>query len=242
VDMQDRSAGRADDLIGDGEQTLIAAAAEEEAKHRNLAEHVVQPVDRHEGAAHAHLVGRVVQRPLDGAADRRSLRHAFAHGELAVLTTELGAQAGEEDAVLRPARATGSDPVERRLALYREVAHIEQAFLGARLDRWRVHGECELAADHLGIHIVEAEEGAGVVGLEIDHVAPEPLLAALLELRAQRRVLADLAVEREALDDAAAAGKFQVDAAERLAIVAGNRAELEIDIEVDVLQLALAVL
>src|ERR1700756_1324468 len=98
IHTQHRCAWGAHHLIGNGEQALIVTVAEDGAEHRDLAEYVVAPIERHEGAAHAPLVGFVVQRALDGAADRRPLRHALAHGELAVLAAELGAQAREEDA------------------------------------------------------------------------------------------------------------------------------------------------
>src|SRR5258707_7364043 len=44
IDPKYRLAGRADDLVGHADQALIAAAAEEQADDRDLAEHVVEPV------------------------------------------------------------------------------------------------------------------------------------------------------------------------------------------------------
>ena len=74
----------------------------------------------------------------------------------------------------------------------------------------------------------------------IDHVAALPLPAAA-QIRRHGRIATDLAGERKVLHDAVAARQFAIDAAQGLAVEAGDRAELEIDIEVDVLGLALGV-
>src|SRR5262249_53999373 len=68
IDAQHRRARRADHLVGDAEQALVAAA-EERPDDRELAEHVVEAVERNEGAAHADLVAMVVDVAIDRAAD-----------------------------------------------------------------------------------------------------------------------------------------------------------------------------
>src|SRR5204862_412591 len=102
------------------DQSLLVAAAEEQSENRDLSEHVVQAVHRHEGAAHAHLVAGIVDRALDGGADHRALDHAVADGERAVLPGELGAQRAEGDAVAGAVGSAGSYALELRLALDRE--------------------------------------------------------------------------------------------------------------------------
>ncbi len=104
----------------------------------------------------------------------------------------------------------------------------------------RFHRQRQLAADHLGVGIGEAEERAGIVGLQVDHVAPLPLRAAA-HLRGDGRIAPELAVEREGLVDPVAPGSLDVDAAQRLAVEAGNRAKLQVDVEIEVLGLALGV-
>src|SRR5258706_2862092 len=82
IDAQDRRAWRADHLIGDPEQAFVAAA-EERPDDRELAEHVVEAVERNESAAHAHLVAMVIDVALYRAADRRAPEQAVADGEAA---------------------------------------------------------------------------------------------------------------------------------------------------------------
>ena len=55
----------------------------------------------------------------------------------------------------------------------------------------------------------------------------------------ERRVAADLGVHGEGADVAAAARQLQIEAAQRFAVVAGDRAELDIEIEVGCFCLAL---
>jgi hypothetical protein len=55
----------------------------------------------------------------------------------------------------------------------------------------------KLASNHLGVGVGKAEEGAGVIGLEIDHLAS---LRGPPEISGQGRIPAKLAVEREAPD------------------------------------------
>jgi len=58
----------------------------------------------------------------------------------------------------------------------------------------------ELASDQFGVCIDEAEEGAGVVGLEVHHVAS---LCTAAQISGQQRVPSKLAVERKVFDRAA---------------------------------------
>ena len=90
----------------------------------------------------------------------------------------------------RAGRSARGHAIERRFALDGEIADVDQAFLGPRFDRRRIHRQRELAADHLGVGVGEAEERAGVVGLEIDHVAA---------LRMRRANLAVSGVSRPSL-------------------------------------------
>ena len=64
-----------------------------------------------------------------------------------------------------PGRSARGGALKRGLALDGEIADVDQALLGAGLDGRRIHRQRELAADHLGVGVGEAEERAGVVGL-----------------------------------------------------------------------------
>src|SRR4051795_11331941 len=77
IDAKYRLAGRTNHLIRHADQPLVAAAAEEKPHDRNLAEHVVQPVHRNEGAAHAHLVSRIIDVALNRRSDGRAFHHAL---------------------------------------------------------------------------------------------------------------------------------------------------------------------
>src|SRR5258708_21732610 len=111
IDAQHRLPEAADDLVGDAKQALIAAAAEEEAQDRNLAEHVVQSVEGNEGPAHAHL-GCGIDVAFAGAADRRPLQHAFALRELPVFLRRYRASPRERHAVLHARPATRAKPTK----------------------------------------------------------------------------------------------------------------------------------
>src|SRR5437868_12847073 len=101
IDPKHRLAWRADDFVGHADQTLIAAAAEQQAKNRNLAEHVVEAIHRNEGTTHAHLIAGIIDAALDGRSDCRALYDALADRELAVLPRKFRAQPREGNAVLR---------------------------------------------------------------------------------------------------------------------------------------------
>src|SRR5262249_22287685 len=107
--------------------------------------------------------------------------------------------------------------------------------------RRRLDRERHLAADHLGVYVIEAEERAGVIRLQDDQVASLSGLSAAMQLGRYRRIAPDFAAQREGPDYPAAPRELQVDATHRLAIVARNRTELQVHIELDILQLAFAV-
>ena len=127
---------------------------------------------------------------------------------------EVGARLGEIDLVAHwdlPGGRILHDAIERAFAADREVAHAQQAFLRALVERRRIHADPHLAAQHARIEVGEAEQRAGIVGLEIDHrTAGGDARAHLAE---QRRVAADLGAEAEAAHAATAAGQPQIETA-----------------------------
>src|SRR5262245_38814868 len=112
IDAQHRRARRADHLVGDAEQALVAAA-EERPDDRELAEHVVEAVERNERAAHADLVAMVVDVSIDRAADGGALEQPVADGEAAERTGEIDPQVRELD----PRRRAAGVPPGSRDAL-----------------------------------------------------------------------------------------------------------------------------
>ena len=128
---------------------------------------------------------------------------AFPDRQLSILPGEFGAQPREGDAVLNAGRSARRQAIKRALALDGEVPDVDQALFGAGLDRRRVHRQFKLAAHHFGIGVGEAQESAGVIGFEIDHVAS---LGAAAQIRGQRRIASKLAAERQASDHAVAPG------------------------------------
>ena len=110
--------------------------------------------------------------------------------------------------------------------------------LRAGIDGRRIHRHPELAAEDLAVGIGEAEERAGVGGFQIDQSRPcaRPRKSAVTGV--SRPILP---VSVKVLIDAVAPRQLGIDAAHRLAVVAGDRAELDVEIEIDVLGLALGV-
>ncbi len=201
IDTEHRRTGRADDLIGHADQSLVAAAAKEQAQDRNLAEHVVEPVHRNQGAAHAHLISGIIDAALDGPADHRAFRDTFANRQLPVLPGKFRAHQRECDAVLNSALPARSQPIERGLTLDGEILDVDQALFRLRLGRRRFHRQRKLASNHFGVGIGEAEERASVVGLEIDDVAA---LRTTAQISGQGGIPSKLAAERKAPDHAIA--------------------------------------
>src|SRR5262245_53127117 len=136
IDAQLRRARLTRDLIGEADQPLVAAAAQDRPEERDLPEHVVEAVEGHDGAAHVHVVVEIIDVAVGkGGADHRTLDESVANGEAAVRAGELNPHAGEIDARLvraalpvrriRPSR----NRLELGLATYREVANVEDAVL-----------------------------------------------------------------------------------------------------------------
>src|SRR3954453_8631663 len=130
VDPQHRRAWRTDHLIGDAQQALVAAA-EQRPHDRDLAENIVEAVERDEGALHAHVVAIVVDVAVHGRADRGPLHQAVANGEASERTGEIHPQARKVHARWRTARLLRrrGDAVERGLTAHREIADVEDALL-----------------------------------------------------------------------------------------------------------------
>src|SRR5258707_15380262 len=126
INAKHRLPERADDLVSHADQPLIAAAAEEQPDNRNLAEHVVQPVHRNEGAAHAHLVSGI-DIAFDGPPDHRAFQYAFPDRELPVLAGEFRARAREGNAALTGGRRAPSQAIKRSPALYGEILDVDYA-------------------------------------------------------------------------------------------------------------------
>src|ERR1700694_1886205 len=96
-----------------------------------------------------------------------------------------------------PRRPTRRQPIERSLALDGEIADVDQALSRAGFNRRRIHRQLKLAASQLAVSVGEAEECAGVIGLEIDHLAA---LRATAQIARQRRIASKLAAERKISD------------------------------------------
>ena len=93
----------------------------------------------------------------------------------------------------------------------------------------RVHRHPHLAAEDLRIGVAEAEQRAGVLGLDIDDVAPA---GASAQIAGERRVAPEPRGQREAHDAAVAARHLEIDAAQRFAVEAGDGAEPDVDVDV----------
>ena len=122
---------------------------------------------------------------------RTAMRAGHA-GEIAAHSRELAR---------RPALGPGAPDTTRSsagFAAHHEIADVEIAFLRRLVLRRRVHRHPHLAAEHARIHVGEAEQRAGVVGLEIDHLVI--VARAQAQVADERRVAADLGVQRETAD------------------------------------------
>src|SRR5262249_47567002 len=181
---------------------------EERTHDRQLAEHVVEPVERNEGAAHAHLVAMIIDISIDSAADRRAFEQSVADGEAAGRTGELDPQTRELDARRLAAGLLrrGGDALERGFSTHHEVANIERAFLRRELRALRIERHPHLAAGNLRVDVVEAEESAGVVRLEDNDLTGAPA-----QIADERRIAAELAVQRQARDGTATARGAQIE-------------------------------
>src|SRR5262249_60471931 len=96
----------------------------------------------------------------------------------------------------------GSAALARRCSAHHEAADVENAVLRREIGALRIERDPHFAAADLGVDVVEAEEGAGVVGLDDDKLAAVgPARAPLAD---DRRITSELGVQREAGDDPAA--------------------------------------
>ena len=181
IDVHDRRARLADHFVGDAEQAFLFAA-EEQAHDRNLAEQIVGAVERHQRAAQMHLVAAVIDHAVDRAAEHGSAHHAVAQRQPRLAAGEVDLHAGEVDIVgVGAARRLRTGlRLRTRLHLHRlfelglvvdrEIPHVEAAELGRIVRRRRIDHALHLAAIHARIDVVEAEEGAGIAGLQLDHL------------------------------------------------------------------------
>src|SRR5262245_13669165 len=158
IDAQLRRARRTRDLIGEADQPLVAAAAQERPEERDLPEHVVEAVKGHDGAAHVHFVVEIIDVALGGGADHRAFDESLANGEAAVRAGELDPHAGEihTGLVRRPLSIrrirTGGDLLQRSFTAHREVANVQNAILWRlRIRARRIHRHIHLTATDLRI-------------------------------------------------------------------------------------------
>ena len=145
----------------------------------------------------------VIDVAIDRAADGGTLEQPVADGEAAERTGEIDAQVRELDAGRRAAGLllAGSNALERRFSAHDETADVENAFLRRKVGALRVERNPHFAADDLGGDVVEAEEGAGVVGLDDDKLTA--VVPARAQLPGERRIASQLGVQREAGDNPA---------------------------------------
>src|SRR5215467_11335471 len=98
ADWIDRDAGgarRSDRLIVDSNQPLFVATAKEQSDDRNLPEHIVEAVERHEGPAQMNVIACVVDIPFYGCAYERSPHDAVANRHLSRKTGKVRAHLAE---------------------------------------------------------------------------------------------------------------------------------------------------
>jgi hypothetical protein len=147
----------------------------------------------------------VIDVAIDRAADGGALQQPVANGEAAERAGEIDAQVRELNSRRRPAGLlrAGSDALERCFSADDETADVENAFLRRKIGALRIERDPHLAAADLGVDVVEAKEGAGVVGLHDDELAA--IGPARAQLADDRRIASQLGVQREAGDNSAAA-------------------------------------
>jgi len=185
-----------------------------------------------------HLIARVIDISFDRRADQRPTNHAVADRHLSRETREVCAHlrkihAARAGRVRRP----GHHLFERRLTAHDKSANEQRTDLRRLLLRGRVHRNPHLAAIHPGIHIGEAKQRAGIVSFEKDHLVI--VARSHTQISVERSIAADLARHGKGANVAATARHFQVEATQRLAVMAGHRAELHIKVEVDLFRLVL---
>ena len=103
--------------------------------------------------------------------------------------------------------------------------------------RRRIHRDPHLAAEHARIHVREAEKRPGIIRLEIDNLVI--VARAHAQVSVERRIAADFARHIESPDAATTARQFQIESAQGFAVMAGDSADLEVEVKVLLLLLGL---
>jgi hypothetical protein len=157
IDVQPGRIGWSYYFIGHAQQAFVAAA-KKNPHNRNLPQHIVELIKRHERAAQMHLVADVIDLPVDGGTDV-ALHDALADFESTWHAGEFCPHAGEFHALALAVicRCAGNHALERRFASNREIADTEQALLRPRATRWRVHRHPHSPAVHARITISETK-------------------------------------------------------------------------------------
>ena len=177
------------------------------------------------------LIAAVVDHAVDGGAEHRTAHDAVAQHHAPRRLVEVDAHARKFHDValdLRIARVDGV--LQLRFVMDGKLAHRDRALLHRIFGGRRIHRDHHLPAGHARIDVGEAEQGAAVAGGQRDHLASA---GAAAQVAGQRRVAADLGGEPKTADFAGAARHFQVEAAQRLAVIADDGAELHVEIDID---------
>src|SRR5262249_45595119 len=107
------------------------------------------------------------------AADGGALQQPVANGEAAERAGEIDPQVRELDPGRRAARLlrAGSYALERCFSAHDDTADVEDAFLVRGSSVLRTDSDPHFAAADLGVDVVEAGEGGGVVGFHDEELA-----------------------------------------------------------------------
>ena len=168
--------------------------------------------------------------PIDRRADI-ALYHAVADFQPAGHAGEFRPHAAEFHAIAGASRGSARHhAVKRRFPADGEIANRDQALLRGCIAGRRVERHPHGPAVHPRITVDEAEQRAGIPGLEIKCIAPGPLAA---QIARQLGVAAKLGVHAEGADLAAAAGKLEIKVAQRLSIEADHGAKPQIEVKID---------
>ncbi len=100
-----------------------------------------------------------------------------------------------------------------------------------RVAHRRIHGHPHLSAEHTRVNVGETEQRASIVGLEVKDLAVVALTHS--EFAEQWRIASDLRPHVEVSNAPGAARNLHVQPAQRLTIVARDRAKPDIEVEVD---------
>ncbi len=94
----------------------------------------------------------------------------------------------------------------------------------------RVHRQPHLTAIHARIHVREPEQRTRIVRLKIDDLVI--VARTYAQVAIEWRVTADLAGQGKAADAATAARHLQIQAAQGLAVVASDRADFNLQVQI----------